>query len=86
METPKKEEMAEHDGVRHKARRGRWVFLGFAAVAGFFLVSEHRAHVLGLLPWLLLAACPLMHVFMHGGHGHGGSARQNGAGPGEDRS
>jgi hypothetical protein len=22
------------------------------------------------LPWLLLAACPLMHVFMH--HGHGG--------------
>ncbi|MDD2920638.1 DUF2933 domain-containing protein, partial [Rhodoferax sp.] len=24
----------------------------------------------GALPYLLLAACPLMHVFMH--HGHGG--------------
>jgi hypothetical protein len=23
------------------------------------------------LPWLFLAACPLMHLFMHGGHGHG---------------
>jgi hypothetical protein len=42
--------------------------------------------VLGLLPWLLLAACPLMHAFMHGGHGHGGSARQNGADRGQDRS
>jgi hypothetical protein len=26
--------------------------------------------VLGLLIWLPLLACPLMHVFMHGGHGH----------------
>jgi hypothetical protein len=25
------------------------------------------------LPWLILLACPLLHVFMHGGHaGHGG--------------
>ncbi|WP_439013825.1 DUF2933 domain-containing protein [Ralstonia holmesii] len=23
------------------------------------------------LPFLLLASCPLMHLFMHGGHGHG---------------
>jgi hypothetical protein len=27
--------------------------------------------VLGVLPWLLLAACPLLHLFMHRG-GHGG--------------
>jgi hypothetical protein len=27
--------------------------------------------VLGVLVWLPLLACPLMHLFMHGGHGHG---------------
>lgn len=52
-----------------------WAFLGFAAIAAFFLVTEHTAHVFGVLPWLLILACPLMHVFMHrghGGHGHDG--------------
>ena len=45
------------------------VCLGFLAVSGFFLITEHTAHVLGALPWLLPAACPLMHLFMHRGHG-----------------
>ena len=27
---------------------------------------------LALLPFAFLAACPLMHFFMHRGHGHGG--------------
>jgi hypothetical protein len=51
--------------------------LVFGAVAGYFLLTEHLAHVVGALPFLLLLACPLMHVFMHGGHGghHHGSAR-----------
>lgn len=48
------------------------VLLGFLAIAAFFLLTEHTAHVFGVLPWLLLLACPLMHLFMHGGHGHGG--------------
>lgn len=48
------------------------VFLAFAGIALFFLLSEHRIHALGWLPLLLLAACPFMHMFMHGGHGHGG--------------
>jgi hypothetical protein len=47
-------------------------FIGFALVAGFFLITEHRAHVFGILPYLLLAACPLMHFFGHGHGGHGG--------------
>ena len=50
--------------------------LGFVAllgIAGFFLYSEHRAHLFGALPWLLILACPLLHIFMHRGHGgHGG--------------
>lgn len=59
---------------------GRWnpiskyVFWGFVLVAGYFAITEHRAHVVQYLPFLLLAACPLMHFFHgHGGHGgHGG--------------
>jgi Protein of unknown function (DUF2933) len=47
----------------------KWVLLGFLAIAAFFLLTEHRAHVLGFFPFLLLLACPLMHIFMHRGHG-----------------
>ena len=42
-------------------------FLGFLAIAAYFLLSEHRAHFIQALPWLLMALCPLMHVFHHGG-------------------
>jgi hypothetical protein len=41
-----------------------------SAIALFFLWEEHEAHILGVLPWLLFLACPLVHLFMHGGHGH----------------
>ncbi|MGL6392437.1 DUF2933 domain-containing protein [Aeromonas hydrophila] len=44
-------------------------FIIIGSVAGYFLVTEHWAHFMGALPYLLLLACPLMHVFMHGGHG-----------------
>ena len=50
----------------------------FGAVAAYFLLSEHRAHFLGALPFMLLLACPLMHVFMH--HGHGGHGSHPGPG------
>ncbi len=65
--------MSDPHETQHLSR-GRWVFYGFLAVAGFFLFTEHRAHLLGALPFLLLLlACPLMHLFMHHGHGaHGG--------------
>ena len=53
--------------------------LGFLVVAAFFLFSEHRAHFFGVVPYLLLLACPLLHFFGHGGHGRhnsrGGSGR-----------
>ncbi|TJW42427.1 MAG: DUF2933 domain-containing protein, partial [Mesorhizobium sp.] len=53
-------------------------------------LSEHWAHTLGALPFLLLLACPLLHMFMHGGHsshgGHGSHARHKAAEPGtQDR-
>ena len=58
------------------------VLIGFLAIAGFFLLTEHTAHVFGALPWLLLLACPLMHLFMHHGHGQhgGGDHHQRGGG------
>ena len=59
------------DTGRNFASAGRAVFIGFCVVAALFLIYEHTMHVLGVLPYLLLLACPLMHVFMHHGHQHG---------------
>lgn len=53
----------------HCAPRGYgWILIAFLAIAAFYLFTEHRAHLLGALPFLLLFACPLMHLFMHHGH------------------
>ena len=49
-----------------------WIFWGFLAIAAFFLVAEHRAHVVQYLPFVLLAACPIMHLFHRHGEHHGG--------------
>jgi len=69
-------ESSAHCSDRGPAR-GKWVLIGFLAIAAFFLWTEHRAHVLGFLPYLFLLACPLMHLFHHGGHHHG-AAHQRG--------
>lgn len=60
--------------------RGFWrsptglVTIAFLLIGGFFLVAEHRAHLVPYLgyylPFLLLLACLPMHLF-HGGHDHG---------------
>ncbi len=84
--------MTEHRGTGFWRSKAGVVCAGFLAIAAFFLLSEHTAHVLGVLPWLLLAACPLMHLFMHHGsgtHEHGahsgdGGSRADGC-PGEPR-
>lgn len=47
---------------------GAAVMLG--AIVAFFLLREHWDHLAGRWAYLLLLACPLMHVFMHRGHGH----------------
>lgn len=69
--------------------RGGWLrsrmgvtLLGFLLIAGFFLITEHTAHVFGVLPYLLLLACPFLHLFGHHGHGspggRGGAPREDG--------
>lgn len=50
---------------------------GFIAIAALLLILEHRAHVWQWLPFALLLACPLMHLF----HGHGSHGGHHGAKP-----
>ena len=76
--------------MRDTATRPRtwWAFAGFIAIAGFFLITEHRAHLFGMLPFLLLLACPFLHMFGHGGHGghagHDADERQSEGPPPRD--
>ena len=65
------------EGKSWLTSRSGLALLAFVAIAAFFVVTEHTAHLLGALPYVLLLACPLVHFF-HGGHGrrhvgHGGN-------------
>lgn len=48
-----------------------------ALIAGFYLLREHWGHVLGYWPYLLLLACPLMHLMHRKGQGGHGSHSQD---------
>lgn len=55
------------------------VLLAFLAIAAFFLITEHTAHTLNILPYAFLLLCPLLHLFMHRGHsGHGSNHGKGG--------
>jgi hypothetical protein len=44
----------------------------------FFLLREHWGHVFGFWPYLILLACPLMHLMHgHGDHHHSSQASQS---------
>ncbi|CAJ0886952.1 hypothetical protein R1479_03221 [Ralstonia mannitolilytica] len=60
----------QRDDAAPAITRSKLALVGFLSVVAYFLWTEHQAHVIQFLPFLLLAACPLMHVFMHGGHSH----------------
>ena len=47
-----------------------WVVTLALAALGVYLFAAHTGHILSALPYLLLLVCPLMHLFMHRGHGH----------------
>ena len=64
--------------------RANIVLIAFLAIAGYYLITEHRAHVFGYLPFLLLLACPFLHMFMHRGHGGHEDAKPPAGKPGND--
>jgi hypothetical protein len=43
----------------------------FIAIAVFFLWSEHKAHIMGAVPYVFVLLCVVMHFLMHRGHGKG---------------
>jgi hypothetical protein len=55
------------------SRSGLAVTLVMAAL-GVYLLATHTGHALAALPYLLLLACPLMHLFGH--HHHSGHRSQ----------
>lgn len=61
-----------------------WVLVGVIGAA--LVLTGHGPHVVGYLPFLFLFACPLMHMFMHGGHHHhiGPDERRPRVGVGKD--
>lgn len=73
-------------GPEHQARLPwyrTWIGLaglGTGAAAALYLSLYHVTHVLDVLPFLILLLCPLMHLFMHGGHGssHSGGSDKPG--------
>ncbi len=81
--------MDGHDELRQVTQRSPlrlplWLgFCAFLAIALFFLWGEHRAHLLGALPYLLLLLCPVLHLFMHGGHARAHAS--DGGHPAHDR-
>jgi hypothetical protein len=54
-----------------------WTCVAFLVIAGFFVITEHKAYAFGALPILLLLACPLLHMLSHGRH-HGGDEPSRG--------
>ena len=48
--------------------QGVVLILALAGVS-YYLLTVHLEHLAVALPYLILLACPLMHIF---GHGHGG--------------
>lgn len=61
-------------------RRSRMAFWVIVAIAAYLLLVEYGGHVFEFLPYALILACPLMHVFHrgHGGHGHDDQAPYDG--------
>lgn len=46
----------------------------FLAGVSYYLFQAHMEHIALALPYLILLACPLMHIF---GHRHGGYGKED---------
>ena len=69
----------DHGGMEKKTTQTNFVkvFTIFVFVLGgvYYLLMQHKAHMLQYLPIVIFLISPLMHIF--GGHGgHGGHSRE----------
>ena len=51
-------------------KRWQLAAISLVLVVSFFLLREHWGHMLGLAPYLVLLACPLLHLLHRHGDGH----------------
>jgi hypothetical protein len=72
----------EYEHRIHESHPSQWrtahsvgLFI-IGSIGAYFLLTRHYVHVLDALPFLLLLACPLMHIFMHHGHASQGTAER----------
>lgn len=73
MEVTKKE---MRDNLRSRFNPYKIGTVGAILVIAYFLITEHRAHVVAVLPYLFILACPLLHLFMHSHHDHSQSKKE----------
>lgn len=63
-------------------RAGSLAVATLAIMVVYYLLTRHAAHTFGALPYLLILACPLAHLFGHrhrhgNGHAHETSHRES---------
>lgn len=72
---------------RKLSERVRWAGLTALLILAFYLLREHWNHLAGYWVYLLLLACPVIHLFhghgSHGDHSHG-PKRSDGTGERSD--
>ena len=62
--------------ARWSRSRSVWVASAcLGTIAILALVLDHQAHVLGVLPYLLVLACPLLHLLHGHDHSHQGQSK-----------
>ncbi len=62
------------NGATGLTRPVKFALLMAALIGGFYLLRGHWNHIAGNWVYLILLACPLMHLF----HGHGGHGKPPG--------
>ena len=60
---------AHHTATQWSRIYPRLLWVGLALAVGW-LIYKHNTHVLYMLPFLFLLACPLVHIVGHGEHSH----------------